>query len=213
MLRLFFSLPAESISKHISKDYEFAKHATLQKPDQQMQYAISLVTWQKKEASIWYHATKWPDSSTCTGGKNDWASGNMAAFPHCRCAAADVGCTFQAWSGLPGPCLLGCLISCSLLWREHPWKSKHSGIDPIAQTPGKERPGVCTQMAAFATTKECGWRRQVCIFWQSLCLVSQKILTCIWKTTSLILQKTWICKGLSLHCSQTLCFQLKIRKK
>lgn len=58
ILCLFFSQPTESISKHISKDYEFAMHATLQKPDQQIQYAITLVTWRKKEAGILGCATK-----------------------------------------------------------------------------------------------------------------------------------------------------------
>ena len=58
VLGLFFSLPAENISKHISKEYEFAMHATLQKPDQQIQYTISVVTWEKKEAGIFYRARK-----------------------------------------------------------------------------------------------------------------------------------------------------------
>lgn len=54
--------------------------------------------------------------------------------------------------------------------------------------------------------------KRACIVWQSLNLVTQNISTCIWKITSLFLQKTWICNDLFLCCSQTL-FSLQNQTK
>lgn len=136
--------------------------------------------------------------TTCAGlgGKGNWGCGSFFTAHMCPS---------WCWMRISSTasllrCLLGWQVGCPPSQREKQRKSKPSRIYPTAQAGGKEGSGTCTQMAACPTNKkwERGWRRKACITWEFVCLAAEKILACIWKITSLILQKTWICKGLSI---------------
>lgn len=154
-----FVLPAESIPKHISKDDGSAMHATLQ-----IQHASSLGTWQKKE--FWTLPQSNLPVPHALEAKPAEPLDMCQLFHNADRRQLMLDARFQ-----PGQAYFSACWSAAPFCGETPIKIQAFWSRSIAQIGGKEGPGVCTQMAACATntTKEHGWRRQVCIVWQSLC--------------------------------------------